>query len=92
MYKARGGEGVRFAELMDRVAEEAPDMRVRFTSPHPKDFPDQLLDVIKDRPNICKQIHIPPQSGNTDMLFRMRRNHTRESYLQLIDNIKTKIP
>lgn len=92
MYKLRQGDGVRFAELLDRVSEQAPDMRFRFTSPHPKDFPDPLLDVIAQRPNVCSQIHIPPQSGNTEMLFRMRRNHTREAYLDLIKNIRTKIP
>lgn len=46
MYKSRGGdEGVRFAELLERVAEKVPEMRIRFTSPHPKDFPDSVLDV-----------------------------------------------
>ena len=67
-------------------------MRIRFTSPHPKDFPDPVLDVIAHHPNLCNHIHIPPQSGNTEMLFRMRRNHTRESYLELLENIRTKIP
>ena len=91
MFKLRGGEGYRFADLMAMVSEAAPEIRFRFTSPHPKDFPDPLLDVIAERPNVCKQIHIPAQSGNTDMLFRMRRNHTRESYLELIDHIRAKI-
>lgn len=92
MYKLREGDGMRFAELMHSVAEAAPDIRFRFTSPHPKDFPDALLHVIADMPNVCKQIHLPAQSGNTDMLFRMRRNHTRESYLELVDRIRTIIP
>lgn len=92
MFKLRDGTGVRFAELLDRVSDIAPDVRFRFTSPHPKDFPDPLLDVIASKANVCKHIHIPAQSGNTDMLFRMRRNHTRESYLELIDNIRAKIP
>jgi tRNA A37 methylthiotransferase MiaB len=74
------------------VSEAAPEIRFRFTSPHPKDFPDALLDFIASRANVCKQIHIPAQSGNTDMLFRMRRNHTREAYLDLIDNIRVRIP
>jgi tRNA A37 methylthiotransferase MiaB len=74
------------------VSEAAPEIRFRFTSPHPKDFPDALLDVIASRANVCKQIHIPAQSGNTDILFRMRRNHTREAYLDLIDNIRARIP
>ena len=91
-YKLRDGSGVRFAELMDRVSDIAPEVRFRFTSPHPKDFPDPLLDVIASKANVCKQIHLPAQSGNTDMLFRMRRNHTRESYLELVDHIREKIP
>lgn len=67
-------------------------MRFRFTSPHPKDFPDPVLQIISERANICNQIHLPAQSGNTDMLFRMRRNHTREAYLELVDKIRTIIP
>ena len=91
-FKLRDGSGVRFAELIDRLAESAPDIRFRFTSPHPKDFPDPLLHVIASRPNVCKQIHLPAQSGNTEMLFRMRRNHTRESYLELVERIRDIIP
>lgn len=92
MYKLRDGNGVRFAELMDRVSLIAPEVRFRFTSPHPKDFPDPLLKLIAERPNLCKQIHIPAQSGATSMLTRMRRNHTREAYLELITRIRTIIP
>jgi len=92
MFKSRGDTGIRFAELLDRVSDIAPDVRFRFTSPHPKDFPDPLLDVIASKENVCNHVHIPAQSGNTDMLYRMRRNHSRESYLELIDNIRSKIP
>ena len=59
MYKLRNGSGPRFADLMDMVAEAAPEIRFRFTSPHPKDFPDTILDVIAARANVCKQLHIP---------------------------------
>jgi tRNA A37 methylthiotransferase MiaB len=59
MYKSRKASGLRFAELLDQVADVAPEVRFRFTSPHPKDFPDPLLDVIASRANVCKQIHIP---------------------------------
>ena len=59
MFKLRGGSGARFADLMDMVSDAAPDITFRFTSPHPKDFPDPLLDVIASKPNVCKQIHIP---------------------------------
>lgn len=54
MFKLRSGEGARFADLLDKVAEVAPEVRFRFTSPHPKDFPDPLLDVIASRANVCK--------------------------------------
>ena len=92
MFKLRGGSGYRFADLMDMASDAAPEIRFRFTSPHPKDFPDSILDVIASKANVCKQIHIPAQSGNTDMLMRMRRNHSRESYLELITHIREKIP
>lgn len=91
-FKLRDGGGIRFAELMDRVSDAAPEIRFRYTSPHPKDFPDPLLHVMASKANVCKQIHLPAQSGNTDMLFRMRRNHSRESYLELVDHIKSIIP
>jgi len=92
MFKLRDGAGARFADLMDLVSDAAPEIRFRFTSPHPKDFPDTILDVIAAKANVCKQIHVPVQSGNTDMLFRMRRNHTREAYVELIDHMRQKIP
>ena len=59
MFKLRGGEGARFADLMDMVSDAAPDVRFRFTSPHPKDFPDSILEVIASKANVCKQIHVP---------------------------------
>ena len=62
-------------------------MRFRFTSPHPKDFPTEVLELIRDRPNICKSLHLPAQSGNNRILSLMRRNYTREAYLDLVDNI-----
>jgi len=91
IYKPKKG-GIRFTELVDRVSKIDPEMRIRFTSPHPKDFPDDLLRLIRDRPNVCKQIHMPAQSGNTEVLDRMRRGYSREAYLELVDNIRTTIP
>jgi len=85
-------KGITFTQLIDRVAEVDPNMRIRFTSPHPKDFPDDLLDIIKKRPNICKQLHIPAQSGNSNVLKNMRRGYTRESYIELVDQVKKQIP
>ena len=59
MFKLRDGAGARFADLMEMVSDAAPEIRFRFTSPHPKDFPDSILDVIANKANVCKQIHIP---------------------------------
>ena len=83
---------IQFAELLDKVASVDPEMRVRFTSPHPKDFPDDVLRVIRDRPNVSKCLHMPAQSGSSATLDRMARGYTREAYLQLIDRVKTIIP
>lgn len=91
VYKAKKG-GIRFAELLQRVAEAVPDVRIRFTSPHPKDFPNDVLNVIKTYPNICRNIHLPIQSGSNAVLDRMRRGYTRDSYLMLVANIKNILP
>jgi MiaB/RimO family radical SAM methylthiotransferase len=92
MYRLRGGDGVRFTELLDRVSAAAPEMRVRFTSPHPKDFPDDLLALMAERPNICKQVHMPAQSGSSDVLASMRRGYSREAYLALATRIRAAVP
>ncbi|XP_074571247.1 CDK5RAP1-like protein [Curcuma longa] len=84
--------GLRFSDLLDRLSTEFPEMRFRFTSPHPKDFPDDLLSLMRDRYNICKNIHLPAQSGSTTVLERMRRGYTREVYLELVQKIRTIIP
>ena len=83
---------IQFAELLDRVASVDPEMRIRFTSPHPKDFPDDVLRVIRDRPNVSKCLHMPAQSGSSATLERMARGYTREAYLDLINRVKTIIP
>jgi tRNA A37 methylthiotransferase MiaB len=74
------------------VADINPEMRVRFTSPHPKDFPEDVLDVIASYPNIARGIHMPIQSGSDRMLAIMRRNHTRDAYLDLISQFRKKVP
>ncbi|KAK9678385.1 hypothetical protein RND81_11G207700 [Saponaria officinalis] len=84
--------GLRFSDLLDRLSSEFPEMRFRYTSPHPKDFPDDLLYLMRDRHNICKSIHMPAQSGNSLVLERMRRGYTREAYLELVQKIRTIIP
>ncbi|XP_027859090.1 mitochondrial tRNA methylthiotransferase CDK5RAP1 isoform X1 [Xiphophorus couchianus] len=91
VYRAKQG-GLRFSDLLDLVSRIDPDMRIRFTSPHPKDFPDEVLQLIAERQNICKQIHLPAQSGSNQVLKAMRRGYTREAYLDLVDNIKQIIP
>ncbi|XP_045817446.1 CDK5RAP1-like protein [Trifolium pratense] len=84
--------GLRFADLLDRLSIEFPEMRFRFTSPHPKDFPDELLYLMRERNNICKLIHLPAQSGSSTMLERMRRGYTREAYMSLVQKIRSIIP
>ncbi len=85
-------EGRSFAELMYRCSLIDPEMRIRFSTSHPKDFPDEFLDVMRERHNICNYIHIPVQSGNSDVLERMRRTYTRDEYLELIQKMRAMIP
>ncbi len=82
-------EGTDFTLLMDEVSKRHSEIRFRFSSPHPKDFPEPLLHLIAERPNLCKSIHIPAQSGSSSMLERMKRPYTREQYLELIDKMKS---
>lgn len=91
VYKPKTG-GLPFSVLLQSVAEAVPEMRIRFTSPHPKDFSDEVLRIIRDYPNVCKQLHLPAQSGNTAVLSRMRRGYTREAYLQLVTHIRQILP
>ncbi len=83
---------VDFTTLMDHASRVDPEMRIRFSSPHPKDFPRDLLHLISERPNLCNYIHIPAQSGNDQVLERMRRPYTRQEYLELIDKMREIIP
>lgn len=92
MFKLRNQPGYRFADLLEVSAKCFPNMRFRFTSPHPKDFPDKVLETIRDYPNVCNYIHLPAQSGNTEILFKMRRNHSREAYLSLVNKMRGIIP
>lgn len=83
VYKPKKG-GLRFADLLDKVSQVDPEIRIRFTSPHPKDFPDEVLYLIRDRHNICNSIHLPAQCGSTRVLELMRRGYTREAYCELV--------
>ncbi|PZC73822.1 hypothetical protein B5X24_HaOG208748 [Helicoverpa armigera] len=91
VYKAKKG-GMRFADLLDKVSAVDPEMRIRFTAAHPKDFPEEVLQIVSERPNICKLLHLPAQSGSSAVLQRMRRGYTREAYLQLVEDVKKTIP
>uniref|UniRef100_A0A0N5BXQ3 CDK5RAP1-like protein n=1 Tax=Strongyloides papillosus TaxID=174720 RepID=A0A0N5BXQ3_STREA len=91
VYKNKEG-GRRFDVLLDKISMIDPEMRIRFTSPHPKDFPLEVIELIKERKNICKQIHLPAQSGDNKTLFAMGRGYTVERYLELVNDIRERIP
>lgn len=90
--KLQAASGIGFDVLLKQVARSVPDMRIRFTSPHPKDFTDSVLEVIASHDNIAKGLHLPAQSGSDSVLEKMRRGYTKESYLQLIEKIKALMP
>ncbi len=81
-----------FAALLCAVAEAAPDMRIRFTTSHPKDMSDETIAVIAAHPNICRHIHLPVQSGSDAVLKAMNRKYTREWYLGRIAAIRAALP
>ncbi len=85
-------DGITFPQLLRKVAESVPSMRVRFTTSHPKDMSDETLHVIADVPNVCKHIHLPVQSGSNKILKLMNRKYTREWYLDRVDTIRRIIP
>ena len=85
-------EGNSFPQLLRRVAEEAPEMRIRFTTSHPKDMSDETLRVIAEMPNVCRHIHLPVQSGSDRILRLMNRKYTREWYLGRVEAIRRIIP
>ena len=91
-YKLEGLEKLDFPQLLRRVAEEVPTMRVRFTTSHPKDMSDETLKVIAEVPNVCKHIHLPVQSGSDKILKLMNRKYTREWYMDRVDAIRRIIP
>ena len=93
--KETGRQGVQvmtFPQLLRAVAEEAPEMRIRFTTSHPKDMSDETLQVIADMPNVCRHIHLPVQSGSDRILKLMNRKYTREWYLDRVAAIRRIIP
>jgi len=83
---------VDFAQLLDMCATKFPKMRFRFSTSNPQDMHEEVLHVIANHHNICNYIHLPVQSGSTRILQEMNRQHTREDYMALVDNIKRIIP
>ena len=91
-YASEEDGGVGFAQLLRMVARAVPEMRVRFTTSHPKDMSDETLYTIAEEPNICHHIHLPVQSGSDRILKLMNRRSTREWYLQRVEAIRRIIP
>ena len=83
---------VLFPDLLRLVAREVPEMRVRFTTSHPKDMSDDTLRVIAEEPNVCRHIHLPVQSGSNEVLKRMNRKYTREWYMERVEAIRRIVP
>ena len=86
------GTVVTFPQLLRTVAQAAPDMRIRFTTSHPKDMSDDTLHVIAQEPNVCRHIHLPVQSGSSRILKLMNRKYDREWYLERVAAIRRIIP
>ena len=91
-FTREDGTVVTFPELLRTVARAVPDMRVRFTTSHPKDMSDETLHVIADEPNVCRHIHLPVQSGSSRILKLMNRKYDREWYLERVAAIRRIIP
>jgi tRNA-2-methylthio-N6-dimethylallyladenosine synthase len=81
-----------FSYLLQKVSQIDGIQRIRFTSPHPKDFPHDLLHVVAENPKVCKHIHLPLQAGNTRVLNLMNRTYSKEDYLALVDDIRDHYP
>lgn len=88
----KDGTVITFPDLLETVAETVPNMRIRFTTSHPKDMSDRTLEVIARHKNLCKFIHLPVQSGSNRILSLMNRKYTREWYLERIDAIRRILP
>lgn len=85
-------EPMTFAQLLQEIEKIEGLERIRFMTSHPKDLSDELIEVMKNSKKICKHLHLPVQSGSTEILKKMNRRYTKEQYLQLVDKIKTAIP
>ena len=92
LWKGEDGTEVNFAQLLRMTAEISPELRVRFSTSHPKDISDEVIETMAAYGNICKHIHLPVQSGSTALLEKMRRKYTREGYLERVEKIRSVIP
>ena len=90
--KENADRNVNFAQLLEMVAKISPDLRVRFSTSHPKDISDEVIYTMAMYENICKHIHLPVQSGSSIMLEKMRRKYDREWYLERVRKIRSVIP
>ena len=92
-YKGNGSLGMtKFSELLRAVNKINGIEKIRFISPHPKDFTDDVIDAIRDCDKVCKMIHLPLQSGSSEVLKKMNRKYTKEQYLNLVHKMKSRIP
>lgn len=91
-YRSEEGDEVDFPDLLRAIHQIAPQMRIRYTSPHPRHMSDKLIETMAEIPQICAHIHLPVQSGSNAVLERMRRGYTREWYLDRIATLRSKIP
>ena len=91
-YAAPDDSACDFPVLLERVAAVAGVRRIRFASPHPRHTSERLIEAVRDIPQVCKHVHLPVQSGSTRILGEMRRRHTRDQYLDLVDRIRGAIP
>jgi len=85
-------DGYNFASLLRDIAKFEGKFRLRFMTSHPKDFSDEIIDIIASTPNFCDNIHLPVQAGSNNVLAAMNRKYTRERYLEIIDKIRSRMP
>lgn len=85
-------DGRNFAGLLEEVSRVKGIRRIRFTSPHPKDFPESLIKVLAGNPKVCKQVHLPLQAGNDRVLALMQRHYTQDDFIRLAERMRSAVP